>query len=567
MKKNKIFLAFLFLTFYSFTSCSDFLEPEPRSFFVDETFYSTQDEVELAINGIYSQLATDALYGWNFNIRLEAGTDESYTNDDSASWGDAKYEHTPSTDAIKNTWLGFYKCIQLVNQLEKNIKPGIYNTEAGLKRVLAKAYFMRAFCYFNLANWYGPVPLRLTPSSSQEDNNVAPSPVFDVYTQVEKDFLYAAENLVRSTGDLYTPGEPHKMAAHGMLARLYLKMGGYQPYLTANRATSYFENSQQYFAKAKEQCEIVINDGNFQLIPSTPDNNSYRTHFLSYLQDRYDLTESLFEISFGNFNLTGLNVSGRIGNINGVEFAIGFDIPRGFCKINAGLPLFNRYSSEDLRREWNIAGFRNRPAGINYIFDFPLNQEYGPGKFRRWEPIDLEALKLAGNVDTNDYVILNDTPGSATDPNSTSINFPILRYSDVLLMHAEAIIGGKNGGASADGNAVNSLNKVRVRAGLDPYTGSLAHDDFFTELVDERLRELCFEGLRKQDLVRWDLLEEKLIETNNEIKDYSGFNSANRFHQTYLAPGNNFNRDRHMLLPYPIQETQLNNKLNQRTGW
>ena len=66
--------------FYSFTSCSDFLEPEPRSFFVDETFYSTQDEVELAINGIYSQLATDALYGWNFNIRLEAGTDESYTN-------------------------------------------------------------------------------------------------------------------------------------------------------------------------------------------------------------------------------------------------------------------------------------------------------------------------------------------------------------------------------------------------------------------------------------------------------------------------------------------------------
>lgn len=575
MKKLQIKITFLLLTFISFTNCSEFLDTEPRSFWTDENFYSSKEEVNLAINGIYSQLANDDLYGWNFNVRIEAGTDESYTNDTGANWAESKYDHTAASTPIQDVWLSFYQCIQLVNQLEASVDPAIYDNPQEFNSILAKAYFMRAFCYFNLANWFGPVPLRLKPSVSQEDNNLAASPVFEVYSQVEKDFLFAAEHLVNIGNPNYIQGEPNKMAAHGMLARLYLKMGGYQPYLSPNEADCYFDNREQYFVKAKDQCEIVINSGLFQLIPAAQGTNPYREHFLSYLQDRYDLNESLFEISFGNLELMGLSVAGRLGNINGVEFVGTDDIPRGFCKINASLPLYNLYSPDDLRREWNIAGYRNRFSFTNfnfnmsYIFDSPLNQEYGPGKFRRWEPTDIEALKNAPQQRQVNapYTILNDTPGSDTDPNFTSINFPILRYADVLLMHAEAIIGGKDGGASADANAVNSLNQVRLRAGLDPYTGNLNHDDFFNELVDERLKELCFEGLRKQDLIRWNLLEEKLNETNSAIMNFSNFNPTNQFHQTYLEPGNNFDRSRHLLLPYPLQEVQLNSELNQRTGW
>ena len=106
-----------------------------------------------------------------------------------------------------------------------------------------------------------------------------------------------------------------------------------------------------------------------------------------------------------------------------------------------------------------------------------------------------------------------------------------------------------------------------MRAGLTPYSGNLNHDDFFNELVDERLRELCFEGLRKQDLIRWNLLEEKLMETNQTIKNFPTFNASNQFHSTYLEPGNNFDKSKHLLLPYPLQETQLNSKLEQRQGW
>lgn len=572
MKKGNIYITSLFLLFLTLVSCNKFLELTPESDWKDESFYATKEQANLALSGIYSQLAKEDLYGYKFNVTLEAGTDETYTNDPGTTWNAAKYQYTSSSDEIKDAWLRFYTCIQLVNQFEKNLKTELF-TEQEYNNLLAKARFIRAFAYFNLANWFGPVPLRLVPSSSQEDNYFPPSPVFDVYKQVEKDFLFAAEYLNHAKDAGYIPGEPNKMAAHGLLARLYLKMGGYQPYLSDNEAACYFENPQQYFEKAKEQCEIIINDGWHNIVPYSVDPNSYRNVFLTYLQDKYNLKESLYEISFGNLFSMGINVSGRLGNINGVEFVGTAGIPRGFANINAGLPVYEKYSLGDTRREWSIAGYRNKYSSstlmytMSYIFDNPLHFEYGIGKFRRWEPTDLAALKTRGSVTNAAYTILNNTSGSDTDPNYTSINFPILRYSDVLLMHAEAIIGGRFGSAAATAAAVNSLNIVRERAGLDPYNGSLQHDDFFKELVDERLRELCFEGLRKQDLIRWDLLEDKLRETNQAIKNDPHFVATDQYQQTFLEPGNNFDRKKHLLLPYPLQETLINKGLTQRTGW
>lgn len=572
MKKGNFYIIILFVVTLGLASCKKALELDPKSAWKDETFYANKEQASLALSGIYSQLAKEDLYGFKFNVIVEAGTDELYTNDPGTTWNAAKYSYTSSSDDIKNVWLRFYTCIQLVNQFEKNLKASTFSQQE-YNKFLAKARFIRGFCYFNLANWFGPVPLRLIPSTSQADNLMSPSPVLDVYAQVEKDYLFAAEHLSHAKDAGYVPGEPNKMAAHGLLARLYLKMGGYQPYLGATDQTCYFDNPQQYFEKAKLQCEIIINDGWHSIVPYASNPNSYRTHFLSYLQDKYDLKESLYEISFGNLYNMGINVSGRLGNINGVEFVGATEIPRGFCSVNVGVPVYQIYASEDARREWSIAGYKNNYSTstglftMRYIFNSPLDQEYGVGKFRRWEPTNIAALKTSTSIVSAPYTILNNTSGSATDPNFTSINFPILRYPDVLLMYAEAIIGGRYGTNSANAAAVNSLNIVRERAGLDPYIGSVNHDDFFKELVNERLRELCFEGLRKQDLIRWNLLEEKLKETNTAIKNFPSYNAANQFHQTFIEPTINFVRSKHLLLPYPLQETLINTKLKQRTGW
>ncbi|HEX7754543.1 MAG TPA: RagB/SusD family nutrient uptake outer membrane protein, partial [Niabella sp.] len=162
MKHSSICLPLALLLTLSFTACSKMLDVKPKDAWTDETFYTTTYQANLALSGIYSQLSKEALYGYKFNVMLEAGTDETYTNDPGATWAAAKYEYTSSSDEIKNTWLQFYSCIQLVNQLEKNLKADLFSEEE-YNQILAKARFMRAFSYFTLANWFGPVPLRLTP--------------------------------------------------------------------------------------------------------------------------------------------------------------------------------------------------------------------------------------------------------------------------------------------------------------------------------------------------------------------------------------------------------------------
>jgi len=573
--RNSITIALLILLI-TLNSCSEILEVSPSSDWKVENFYSNESEVKIALSGIYHQLANNNVYGSNFNVLLEAGTDETYTNDPAISWADARFEQSPSDDAIKNAWVQFYSCIQLVNLFERNLKPSLFTVDV-YNRYLAKARFYRALCYFNLANWWGPVPLRLAPSTQQSDNNLAPSPVLDVYKQVEKDFQFAAKYLYHAKDPDYVPGEPNKMAAHGLLARLYLKMGGYQPYLSSNEAECYFQDNNQYFQKALDQCDTIIyKDGWHDIVPYTQDSLSYRNHFLNYLQDRYDTKESLFEISFGNLSDKGIYVSGTLGNINGVEFIGTQNIPRGFCKVNASIVLYNLYmhNSKDKRMQWSIAGFKNNFISsantfqMSYIFDFPLNAEYGVGKFRRWEPKDIKALKAApsGRILNAEYTILNNKGASATDPNFTSINFTFLRYSDVLLMYAEAAIAGRYGTLAPSLQALECLNKVRNRAGLSDFTDT-NHDTFFNELVDERLRELCFEGLRKQDLIRWNLLEDKLAEVASAIKLNTAYNSNDQIQQAYLAASKNFNKTKHLLLPYPLQEVQINTSLNQKANW
>ncbi|HLT86368.1 MAG TPA: RagB/SusD family nutrient uptake outer membrane protein, partial [Sphingobacterium sp.] len=138
------------------TGCKKFLDLDPLSTWRDETFYSSASEVEMALAGIYSEMANDDMYGYKFNVVLESGTDEMYTNSSAANWGAARYAYTSSSDEVQNIWLHFYGMINLVNQLEKNLDPEMFSEEQ-TNRYLAKARFMRAFAYFNLANWFGPV--------------------------------------------------------------------------------------------------------------------------------------------------------------------------------------------------------------------------------------------------------------------------------------------------------------------------------------------------------------------------------------------------------------------------
>src|SRR5690606_24299308 len=149
----------------------------------------------------------------------------------------------------------------------------------------------------------------------------------------------------------------------------------------------------------------------------------------------------------------------------------------------------------------------------------------------------------------------------------TPQNFPILRYSDVLLMYAEAYNEVYQG---ANDDAIEYLNMVQRRGlGLDPDVASPATDftdrdyaSFKKEVRDERPRELCFEMLRKNDVVRWGVFYDNMVSREAE--------TPQTFTSSYYVRARRYFRSverRDAWWPIPSYEMGVNKKLVQNPGW
>lgn len=518
------------------SSCNDFLNVEPKSNWVTESFYKTKSDVELGLTGIYNYLALDQTYGQLISAKFEGGTDELLYNRTNTKWSQALYLHTSATSDIRNVWLHLYKGVDAANVFIQKVPntPGLTDEERA--QYLGEAHFLRALYYFDLVRWWGPVPLRVNPTEDVNANNVAASSLEDVYAQIIKDLEFATNNLMHAN-ELNQPGRATKMAAHGILARVYLTMAG-EPLKQDDK-----------YAKAIEQCDVILTDGWHDL------NDDYSQVFLNYIQNQYDLKESMFEAEFSNMRDQGIREDGRIGQINGVQFYYWptKTEPFAYAMLQASVKMRYAYADGDERFEWNLANFICNKAGkISQITNDLL---FWPGKFRRWEVIEFGNIKDG----SGSYRLLE--AAATPDKNFTGINFPILRFADVLLMRAEA-----ENEVNGPTNAITHLNRVRRRADLGDIDPGLVPDKdaFRKEIQDERLRELCYEGVRKHDLIRWGILGETLQDLNSMI-DASNGSSKNK--AKFKQAGDNFDPSKHTILPYPIQEVTMNESLDQHTVW
>ncbi len=569
MKKFNIYIG-LFCLLALFPSCEKYLDVEPESTLGIDSFYSSTIEAEIALSGIYSVLASHDVYGQNMTIIMESGTDEGYYNRRfNEGWTVGLYRHTSADGFVQSLWTGLYQVINLSNLFAEKLQKDNFDLEE-YNRLLAEALFLRAHAYSLLVNWYEEVPMPLTSTKNQSANNLAASSLEDIFAQIIKDFTFASEHLIDVDDPNYIQGRATKMAAHGLMARVYLKMAGYP-----------LKDTSKY-ALAKEQCEIVINSGKYSLNPSASitetdssgeerivvTTDGYRKHFLSYIQNVYDTQESLFEISYSFLRDQGLFVDGRIGSTNGIPFDLGGGAP-GFPFAFGGFKttsiLRDSYISnnDSIRRIWNIPGYDYSGSGDVRAITNSLSTRFVPGKYRRWEPANFEDINTPGSLEP--YTILEQ---GTIDKNFTNINFPVLRYADILLMYAEADNEVNNGPTSM---AMLYLDEVRTRAGLVPISEKpsaiTSKQAFFEELVEERMRELCFEGLRKHDLIRWELLDDRLSLLNATIVGNPNYSATNADHQAFLRSGLFFDPAKHLSLPYPLQEVELNDKLDQKPNW
>ncbi|WP_106154048.1 RagB/SusD family nutrient uptake outer membrane protein [Marinilabilia salmonicolor] len=536
-KRNIIMLIMLPLVLIGFSGCDDYLSVEPKSNWVVENFYQNKSDVELGLAGMYSYLGMDATYGQSLSAVLAAGTDEMLYNRTNTNWAEALYIGTAASTTVKDAWLNLYKGIDAANNFIDRVPGATGITEEERAQYLGEAHFLRALYYMDLVRFWGPVPLRVEPTRNVDANNIPASSVEEVYNQIIADLTFAAENL-KHASELDTPGRASKMAAHGLLARAYITMAG-EPL-----------NKTEMYGKVVEQCNIIINDGWHRL------NDSYKQVFLNYIQNEYDPKESMFEIEFGMLRDQGIREDGRIGQINGVQFYYWptRTEPFAYALAQTAIGLVRSYDDEnDQRKEWNVADWICKSDGSIDPIDNELL--FWPGKFRRWEPITFGNIKDG----SGSYRLLEDA--ASPDKNFTGINFPVLRYADVLLMMAEA-----ENEVNGPGNAIAYLDQVRNRAGLDDIDAGLvgSKEAFRAEVRAERLRELCYEGHRKHDLIRWGILGETLALQNQMIDNAS---SSDRSKDNFKRAGLNFNPSKHTVLPYPLQEVTMNEALDQHASW
>ncbi len=530
---------------FSGAACNQFLDVEPQTSWDSDNFYKDAKEVQLGLVGIYNYLGKDETYGSYLPSNFQAGTDEAlYSRHYNENWPVSLYRHTSATRDIEQTWYALYRGIDAANKFILTVPNTPDLDENTLNRVLGEARFLRALYYFDLVRWWGPVPLRLEPSKDIDANNVAASSIEQVYEVIVDDLTFASEHLPRVQDpemDKQT-GRATKMAAHGLLARVYLTMAGYP-----------LQNTAMY-EQAVAQCDSVIEDGFHGLM------DNYDEVFRNYIGNVHDVKETLFEVNFKNLRDQGLNEHGRHGNVNGVQFTYGGEgYPYSYAFMQLSIKVKNIYATGDARYDWNCASYTydKKKHEIKRISN---ELKWWPGKFRRWEPSNWDDVDTPGENES--YEILE--PIASPDKNFTGINFPLLRYADVLLMRAEA-----ENELNGPTNAYAYLNTVRHRAGLGDIDQTRVSDraSFRKEIQDERLRELCFEGVRRQDLIRWGILGQTLEELNMQTEASEDYNPSNTGYTHLLRAGENFDESKHLVLPYPLQEITINKLLDQHPNW
>jgi hypothetical protein len=513
--KRRIFLLGLLATMIAVAgSCKKFLEKKPH-FLEPDNYYSNVQEVNSALAGVYDILSQETMWGGQIPIRHNATTDESFFSYTSFTSGPFRYNYDASDAYVASLWKNLYIGIERANSLLANMDKA--EMDNGAKSVVrGEALFLRAFYYFTLVQYYGDVPLKLDPSVSVDNVDIARTPMKDVYAQIVAD-MKEAETLVKTATQLGSSGHISKSTVRGILARVYLTMAG-----APLHDTDKFKDARDWALKVKESGEHDLN-------------TDYKQIFINEVQDKEEYKECIWEAECYGANNDAYKEGGRIGNENGVlcRSTVTDSIGYAYGFNSTTQKLYNLYAPNDVRRDWAISTYTMAATGVKTTLATTNIYGRNTAKWRR----EYETI-------------------FPKNKNYTATNFPILRYADVLLMLAEA----EDEATGATALANEALNLVRRRAGLTDTTIA-SQDGFRDEVRNERARELCFEGLRKPDLIRWGIFVQTMHDISDEFKAKGGTTYA------YAAVNAGNVAEKHLLYPIPLSEMSLNKKMVQNPYW
>jgi hypothetical protein len=472
-------------------SCKKYLNLEPVSSFGADYVFSNVPNATNAVLGAYACLGGDQGYGIRVSMYYPYDNDEMMGQSGAAGDNErrdiARFAVKPSNTQLANPFNQMYRgiersniCIYYIQKMDM-YNNGTEDQKKQLRRLYGEAITLRAQFYLELIRNWGDVPAQFLPSSFESDLFKAKTDRDSIYNVLLEDLANAAplvpwRSAAGSTNERITQG-----AVRALRARIALFAGGY----SLRRGSNTMERRadyKDYYQIARDECNTIINQtGEHKLNPS------FKAVWKDFIgaHKMEPNGEIIWEVGMAGGS-SGFGDS-KLGYYNGPRYN-----NTGNSALTILPTLFYSYDSMDTRRDVTCA-----PYDIlsNFNLQGRTLQTMVDGKFRRdWNPVTTSAAQYFGT------------------------NWPLFRYSDVLLMFAEADNELNNGPSAA---AKAAFEQVRLRAfnGDASLAGTTPADyaGFFTAVMKERQLELAGEGIRKFDLIRWNRLGQNLTAIKAEL--------------------------------------------------
>lgn len=561
--------------------CASCLDFEPEAQMNDASVWSNATNFQLFANQFYSW-TSDFQSGesTSYRARVNDGPHSDMRSDILCGPNENLYsDGTNSIPEEDGNYNNLYKQIYYTNLLLQRAQG--FEPQEDIAVPVAEAKFFRAYCYFELVQLYGDCILLTEPADMDSPAmNAERNDRGEVIDQCIKDLQEAAEGLPDRPSEA---GRLCKDAAYAYLSRVALYEGTWQKFHTGGAgATDNSERVTSLLTTARDAANEVISRGNYSLFYNSQlGTESYRYMFI--LEDAQcnpaglttsDNTEYIFSRRHRLEDGIGYNIT-HAYIVNGV-YALRKLANLYVCQDGLPIdksPLFNGYntptSEYDNRDNRMLTTLAKRGT---MVWDNSVNNSRVA-----WNDDDLTRAKEVGNSNSG-YQTHKWAVERLVNDNMEAMDFPIIRYAEMLLNYAEAAYELNN--SISDADLDKSLNLVRLRVNPDMTKLSNALVDanglsMREEIRRERTVELAFEGFRIDDLKRWATAETEMPQDQLGVK-WSG----TQFETLWPNQSRPLNSEgciimytdrrwseRNYLYPLPSDQTQLNPNIGQNPGW
>jgi hypothetical protein len=576
--------------FTSLVSCKDYLDVEPTAVDTSTAVFSTVSGAYNAVIGAYAPMAGDVAYGSRISTYFPYDSEDFLNSPPGNDAGDgrrgiARYSSTTTNTDVRNAWNALYRGIERANVCIKYI-PGMTqyvggSDQAAVQRLYGEALTLRAQYYFELVRNWGDVPAPYDPTVTGQDLNIVRSKRNDILDRMIADLL-TAEPLVPWRSAAGSDERITKGAVKALRARLALYRASYY-FDSVSARMEQASDKNTYYEIVRSECRDLMNNRSEHDL-----NASFEEPFRAVCEYRRDVKhETIFEVAMGGTTSPSTTDS-KLGYATGPRVTA---ISSAFGATTQGSLVaaptyFYAFDSTDTRRDVTLAAY-SIDAGPKRLHTNSVS--IYDGKYRR---------EWSSNASLR-----------ASAAQGMGFNWILIRFSDVLLMFAEADNELNNGPSAA---ATAALREVRVRGygTATPPAIPSGYTPFREAIIRERNLEFGGEGIRKYDLIRWNRLGSTFQQIKTTLNSWTAavntvlpqyiyyttpttlgplriLNSYYKPSSTVAAPtgttrvnwiGSAITVERindiasgyveaHQLLPIPAESINLNNKLVQNPGY